>query len=489
MIKMKKYFIYKWACNSILMGFFLIGLQACQENKTPTIDSLPVGKLKAYVEQIGPDFSYEIMDTLHYEQAAVYHIKMFSGRWLTEAVVDKPLWWHWVDVVVPKETDTKNALLFIGGGSQKDTKVFVDSMAIAQAIKTKSIVAHVSNVPFQPLSFKGSDSIARYEDNIIAYGWDQFLSGGAKAEDLEWLARFPMTRAAVRAMDVVEALAQEVEKPVTSFFVSGASKRGWTTWTTAAVDDRVMGMAPLVIDMLNLVPSFDHHHKVYGQWSPAVQNYVDQNIMDWMGSKEFDRLLDFVEPYEFKSLFTLPKLIVNGTIDEFFVTDSWQFYWDDLPGPKFLQYVPNGNHGLAGRYSTQNIFSFYESLIHQKPLPKLDWRLEGDRIVVKVDPAASYEISLWEAHNPKARDFRIWEIGRSWQKTPLQQQASGNYEIDIPLKEGFTAALVEVVFNGDTAFPLTLTTGTVIRPNEFAFKPYQPEHPKGTYAEQQHKTE
>ena len=57
--------------------------------------------------------------------------------------------------------------------------------------------------------------------------------------------------------------------------------------------------------------------------------------MDWMGSSEFDRLLDIVEPYEFKELFEMPKLIVNGTIDEFFLPDSWKFYWNKLPDKKY----------------------------------------------------------------------------------------------------------------------------------------------------------
>ena len=80
--------------------------------------------------------------------------------------------------------------------------------------------------------------------------------------------------------------------------------------------------------------------------------------MDWMGKPAFKKLLNHVEPFEFKELLTLPKLIVNGTIDEFFVTDSWKFYWDALPGRKYLQYVPNGNHGLTGVIRIKIFFLF-----------------------------------------------------------------------------------------------------------------------------------
>ena len=33
--------------------------------------------------------------------------------------------------------------------------------------------------------------------------------------------------------------------------IGGESKRGWTTWTTAAVDKRVFAAMPIVMDMLD----------------------------------------------------------------------------------------------------------------------------------------------------------------------------------------------------------------------------------------------
>ncbi len=35
--------------------------------------------------------------------------------------------------------------------------------------------------------------------------------------------------------------------PTRSFIVAGASKRGWTTWTTGAVDKRVIAIVPIVM--------------------------------------------------------------------------------------------------------------------------------------------------------------------------------------------------------------------------------------------------
>ena len=67
-----------------------------------------------------------------------------------------------------------------------------------------------------------------------------------------------MTKSAVRAMDTVTSLVLSTSGnalTVDKFVVAGGSKRGWTTWTTAVVDPRVIAIAPIVIDMLNVSDS------------------------------------------------------------------------------------------------------------------------------------------------------------------------------------------------------------------------------------------
>lgn len=171
----------------------------------------------------------------------------------------------------------------------------------------------------------------------------------------------------------------------------------------------------------------------------------------------------------------MPKLLVNGTIDEFFLPDSWKFYWDELPGEKYLQYVPNGNHGLAGSYRSENVFSFYRNIIQNKPLPEMDWKIEQDSIYLKINTQIPYEIAIWKANNPQKRDFRSWEVGNdAWKKTPIDVVTSGNYAIKIPEANGFTASLVEVVFDPKGETPITLTTGTTIKPEKYPFKAFEP---------------
>jgi PhoPQ-activated pathogenicity-related protein len=126
---------------------------------------------------------------------------------------------------------------------------------------------------------------------------------------------------------------------VDQFVVAGGSKRGWTTWTTAAVDNRVIAIIPFVIDVLNMQPSMLHHYNAYGFWAPSVGNYTAFHIMDWNDTPEYQALLKIEEPYQYRQRFTMPKFIVNAAGDQFFLPDSSQFYFNDLPGVKYLRYV------------------------------------------------------------------------------------------------------------------------------------------------------
>ena len=234
-------------------------------------------------------------------------------------------------------------------------------MTAGIAMATGAIVCELKMTPNQPLVFNDGKDIQRYEDALIAYTWDKFLRGG----DPTWLARFPMTKAAVRAMDTVthfmgtEAAGQV---DVKRFVVAGGSKRGWTTWTTGAVDSRVTGICPIVIDMLNIIPSFKHHYLVYGFFAPAVDDYVQAGIMEWMDREEYQDLIKLVDPYSYRDRLTLPKLVLSASGDQFFLPDSSKYYWNDLKGDKILRYVPNGDHSLKNTDAVETLLTFFETV-------------------------------------------------------------------------------------------------------------------------------
>jgi len=460
MLKVLKKYIYK-------LHFILLIFSSCNnEIENP---------LKDYVYETQDEYSYKVVDSIIEDNWTGYHVRMVSGKWLNEKLVDEVEWWHYVDIIIPKEVEFDKSLMFIDGGTKDEEFFRLDSTSISYAIESKSVIANISNIPFQPINFLDSDQKDFYEDDLIAFSWNRFLKSGAKSSDIEWLPRLPMTRAVVRAMDLVQEIAKKNKINVKEFVVSGASKRGWTTWTTAAIDKRVIAIAPMVIDMLNLNESFENHYRSYGEYSLAIQDYVNYSIPDWMSTKEFEILMKYVEPYYFKEKFTMPKLLINAGSDEFFSTDSWRFYFNELPGDKYLQYVPNVNHSLNGRYLNENLFSFYTRIINDQNFPNIVWEIKNDTLISKVNSEQDYKVSIWEANNQETRDFRLWEEGKLWNQTPLKINSQDEYKINlISDKNGYTATMLEFIFNPDSDLPLILTTGPYVMPNEYPYQSYIP---------------
>lgn len=469
--------------SSILLVFAICLSFSCKPDKNATDEIQPIRSktlLKDYVNGPSPDFSYEIVHSVPGDEYDFHVLRMVSQNWLTPALVDQTEWWHWVSVVVPKDTPFTTSLMWIGGGST-GTKMpeKPNELILAAAMQTNSIVAEIHNIPFQPLTFTNDSLGKRTEDAIIAYGWRKFLEGGAKDEDAIWLARFPMTKAVKLGMDAVtEVIEKNYQKKLDSFVVAGASKRGWTTWTTAATDDRVVAIIPIVIDMLNLEESFDHHWKNYGFWAPAVSEYVDEGVMDWMGTPEFDRLLEITEPYSFRTDFDMPKLLINAAGDQFFQPDSWEFYWNELIGEKHMQYVPNFGHNLSDSDALPNMISFYASVLNESPRPVYDWKVEEQKIQLTLDPADKpISVKAWTASNPAARDFRVDEFGPNWTSSEMKINESGIYELTLESPEqGFKGYFIEVTFAGKT--PLKITSGVEVMPRSYPFPTYEPKRVK-----------
>jgi PhoPQ-activated pathogenicity-related protein len=431
--------------------------------------------IKDYIESTKSEFSYDIEDIIYEEEWTGFHIKMISGEWLDKKKVDNVEWSHYVDIVIPNDVETDTGIMFIDSGVNDDSYFRLDSISIGYALKTKSIIVNIHNIPMQPINFLASDQEKFYEDDLIAYAWSQFLERGAKKEDIEWLPRFPMTRAVVRSMDLAQEIALQNNKELSDFVVAGASKRGWTAWTTAAVDDRVVGVAPMVIDMLNLVPSFENHYRSYGEFSPAVQDYINYNIQDWMGTDEFKVLMSYVEPYSFLEKFTMPKYIINAGSDEFFSTDSWRFYYDELPDNKLIRYVPNANHSLNGRYLNKDLISFFYRIVNNIDLPNLDWDLIDDNLKVYLDYDGEYSVSIWRAFNEDGRDFRLWQEGELWKESKIDINEDNIYNIELDNQsDGYQAIMVEFNLDQDSQFPLKISTGPYVIPDSYPYEKYQP---------------
>ena len=425
--------------------------------------------LDRYVAAPDSNYNFKLVSSAQTPVGKVYVLEMTSQAWLTTKEVDHPIWKHWVTLSCPNEVVGNTALLFITGGSNdKGPPKGPDGTFARIAVETKSIVAELRNVPNQPLVF-GNDGHPRSEDDLIAYTWDKFLRTG----DERWPARLPMTKSAVRAMDTVTAFCGSPEgggAKVEKFVVAGASKRGWTTWTTAAVDKRVVAFVPIVIDVLNIEPSMTHHYASYGFWAPAVGNYTEFKIMDWMGTPQFKALAKIEEPYEYRTRYTMPKLILAATGDQFFLPDSSQYYFDDLPGEKYLRYIPNTDHSMKDTDAAESLQAFYQSILSGTPLPRFTWTQEKDGSVKIHATDVPKAVKLWQATNPAARDFRLETLGPKWTSKPLTLQAGECVgRVSEPAK-GWTAFMVELTYDRPGGKPLKLTTNVRVVPDKTDYK-------------------
>ncbi|MBL9166609.1 MAG: PhoPQ-activated pathogenicity-related family protein [Verrucomicrobiales bacterium] len=443
----------------------------------PAASARSLTALDRYVAAPDTNFSWKLISSTKAEGCTVSVLQMNSQVWLTTNEVDRPLWQHWLTVVRPDSIQSSTGFLFIGGGSSKSgAPKKADDNVMRLALTTKSVVTELRNIPNQPVTFVG-ESKGMVEDELIAYTWDKYLRTG----DEKWPARLPMTKAAVRAMDAITAFCATPEggsMKVDRYMVAGGSKRGWTTWTTAAVDNRVVAIAPIVIDMLNIVPSFIHHWEVYGFWAPAVGDYVRRGIMDWTGSKEYEALMKIEEPYEYRDRLTMPKFIVNACGDQFFLPDSSQFYFNDLPGVKYLRYVPNTDHSLRGSDAWESVTACHDAILKQAPLPQFSWSRQPDGSIKVQTKDRPLEVKLWQATNPQARDFRLETIGRVWTSTALVDQGGGVYVGSVAKPPmGWTAYMVELTYPSSSPHPFKFTTDVVVNPNTTVHKYVQPKHP------------
>ncbi|MBS1855262.1 MAG: PhoPQ-activated pathogenicity-related family protein [Acidobacteria bacterium] len=424
--------------------------------------------LDRYVAAPDPSFRYTLNRTLNYSGMTVYQLDMVSQTWLTTAEVDRPEWHHWVTIYKPDKPSTSSVLLLIDGGSNTPNPPTPDPQMVLLAGSAGAILVDLGQVPNEPLTFAG-ETAPRSEDAIIAYTWDKFLRTG----DERWPARLPMTKAAVRAMDAVTAFLGQLPGgavTVKNFVVMGASKRGWTTWSTAAVDPRVVAMAPLVFDSLNLEQAFAHHWEAYGAWSSAVQDYVKAGIMNWFGTPQMEALLEIEDPYNYRARMALPTYQVASTGDQFFVPDSPRFYFSDMPGEKYLRFVPNTDHSLGSLSVIANLLTWFQAVTSNDPRPRFYWtadRAGGNLTVRTIDTPT--QVLLWQATNPKGRDFRLETIGAAWTSTPLTG-ANGIYSVPLPSPvQGWTAYMIELDFPGAGGGSLVFTTEVVVMPDIYPF--------------------
>jgi len=414
-----------------------------------TLPAEPGGALAAYVAKPDPTFSWRVQRRYDSRDGDVVELHLESQTW------QDVLWKHQLLIIRPHRTANDGRALFIVGGGRwrdeyetttqevplpEDADLFV---AIARVLRTPVIV--LAQVPYQPL-------FGLSEDRLIAHTFDRYLATG----DPEWPLLLPMVKSVVRAFDAASAESeQEWGAPLERFTLIGGSKRGWTTWLTAAVDPRVTALAPIVIDALNMERHFPHQVEAWGEPSASIAPYTELGLDKILASPQGKTLREIVDPYSYRASLTQPKLVVLATNDEYFPLDSANLYFGDLSEPKRLLYLPNEPHSVRhyGPF-VRGLRALHEAAGSGEALPRVDWEYvttDGGGTELCVRAPAARGVQLWRAVSAD-RDFRDAE----WSVAADSGGASVRFSVPQPT-EGYVAVLGQVAF-GRLLKAFTLST-------------------------------
>ena len=180
-------------------------------------------------------------------------------------------------------------------------------------------------------------------------------------------------------------------------------------------------------------------------------------------------LQEIEDPYQYRQRLALPSFQMCATGDQFFLPDSPRYYFSDLPGEKYLRFVPNVDHGMASLDAAVNLISWFRAVTQNYPRPRFYWRADrqAGTLTVRVVDTPS-QVMLWQASNPKARDFRLETIGPAWTSTPLSG-TNGIYTATVTANQGWSAFFVELTYPGPADTPMVFTTEVVVTPDVYPF--------------------
>ncbi len=384
----------RWICAFVCL---VVAVRCSAEESSPVTS--PTDAIHRYVALKEPDFGWKLAQTITTPHGTVQRLELTSQKW--QGIV----WTHALLVYEPKVLDhADHMLLFVtggrAGGIPKDGDL---AMGLALAERCGARVATLHAVPNQPLF---GDHV---EDDLITETWLKYLETG----DESWPLLFPMVKSAVKAMDALEQFSMEQYKTKPQgFVITGASKRGWTSWLTPVADKRIIATAPIVINMLNFPEQMKYQLDTWGKYSEQIDDYTSKGLIKPNGPETVreKRLQEMMDPYTYRKQLTLPKLMVVGTNDPYWVVDAMNLYWDGLEGPKYTLQVPNAGHGLDdGRDSAlTTIAVFFRHQAGDIPMPKLDWKYatgkQGVALSMTADPAP-VGVRFWTADSTD-KDFR-----------------------------------------------------------------------------------
>lgn len=406
-------------------------LAACLLPAVPTA-------LYDYLARPAPEFAYEVQGYVNEGKRTVFtQLMVTSHTWHGQLIK------HGVTLVEPGTVEHPGVAMLVVTGGPVNKKDVDEAKHLAEA--SGMAVATVFDIPNQPL-------FDLREDALIAHTFVKYLETG----DATWPLLFPMVRGTLHAMDAVEKTTASSPNPINRFVATGASKRGWTTWFLgAARDARIIGMAPLVYDNLDLPAQMKHQTVMFGGFSERIGDYTARDLQAMLETPAGQTLASIVDPFSYRSEIKVPTLILNGANDPYWPVDALSLYWDKLEMPKWARILPNNGHTFKDKDAEIELLGlFARSCAGEFEMPKLEWTLaEGTvpRAVVarlKGEGAGFAKFAVWAAAS-KTLDFResIWsELANTSVNPPSAKRGPFAPAIQTLIPEGNVAIMPQVTF-------------------------------------------
>lgn len=441
-----------------LLFFMPVVLSAQKKQKVAEVKKVeitPETALKSYINNGDKTFAYEVKDSLKLDGVTMYNILLTSQKWR------EFVWKHQLTVFVPDHIDYDGALLFITGGSVKDGEPNWSkddrywSVFAKMSKQNKAVSAIIKQVPNQPII--GTMT----EDELISYTLHNYKND----KDYSWPLLFPMVKSAVRGMDAIQDFTKKTSnKNVNRFVISGASKRGWTTWLSSAIDDkRVAAIGPMVIDMLNMPATLSYQYKTYGDYSIQIEDYTKLGIAQDIASDDGKALQAMIDPYSYRANLTVPKMIFIGTNDEYWTLDAIKFSWKDIPGKNMIHLVPNAGHNLGGgEQAFEALNGFFATTLRNIEYPVLTWDIKptqlGAELSIKAPKEGLEGANLWYTTSSD-KDFR----NNFWQSKRLKLSDGDVLKVPIPNpKKGYYGYYVDFKYKNPAGGSYLVSTRAYI---------------------------
>lgn len=240
------------------------------------------------------------------------------------------IWTHTLTLHQPKTPKVNDTAILLISGDRVDP-------ADAQL---SEIISRVSQLPvFSLFDIPNQPIWDMREDDLIAHTFEQFL----QSKDTTWPLLFAMTQSVLLTMDQIQEHFPEIKK----FVLTGASKRGWTTWLAGATGDpRIIGICPQVFDNLNMVAQMKRQMELWGGFSPKLDDYARRQFEQILDHEDGLALTKLVDPIHYAADIQSRIHIINGANDEYWLVDALATYFTDLPNRSTAYVAPNFGHDL-----------------------------------------------------------------------------------------------------------------------------------------------